>query len=151
LVHFWTMGDQNTGNSTDCCQKCFNNFVTCCNICPREKEDDIHRPKCCGVKKKSCVRLLSALAIVAGSCLVGSTHLSYHEPCDKPLAPLMMVISLAFICFGLLFCGLPEDWYRCGSLTVVISLLCWLIPANYCKTDIILSIILLSFISALVL
>lgn len=116
-----------------CYQRCCAQMLTCCNIYPKPTDNDLHRPKCCGVKKKSCVRLLSTITVITGSGMVASTVISFHEPCDVPLAPLMLIISICFICYGFMFCGLPESWYRCGSLTVATTMLCWLVPANYCK------------------
>jgi hypothetical protein len=116
-----------------CCQRCCAQVLTCCNIYPKPTDNDLHRPKCCGVKKISCVRLLSTITVITGSGMVASTVLSFHEPCDVPLAPLMLIISICFICYGFMFCGLPERWYRCGSLTVATTMICWLVPANYCK------------------
>lgn len=100
-------------------------------MCPKATEFELERPKCCGCKKRSCVKLLSAVSGIIGTLMIASTYVSFYEPCDEPLAPLMMTISGLVVCFAFLFCGLPEHWYRCGVLTVISILICWLIPANY--------------------
>jgi hypothetical protein len=116
-----------------CCIRNCPSYVTCCNMCPKATADEVHRPKCCGCKKRSCVRFLSTLTVIIGSLMVASTIVSFREPCDAPLAPLMMVISTLIIFFALIFCCLPAHWYRCGVLTVVSFVVCWLGPANYCE------------------
>ncbi len=120
-------------NRDGCCVKNCPSFVTCCNMCPKATEFELERPKCCGCKKRSCVKLLSAVSGIIGTLMIASTYVSFYEPCDEPLAPLMMTISGLVVCFAFLFCCLPERWYRCGVLTVISILICWLIPANYCK------------------
>ena len=124
--------DEDANLGTRSCSPC-TQLITCCSMCPKQKDADVKRPKCCGVKTTFCVQLLSLFVVLAGILMTSSTLLSFNEPCDVPLAQLMLAISILFICFGLLFCCLPEKWYRCGSLTVTATILWWLIPANYCK------------------
>ena len=116
-----------------CCDTHCSRCVYCCHICPKASVEEPHRPKCCGCKTKACVQLLSAFTVIAGLCIGASTILAYAEPCDVPLAPLMLTISSMFVWSGMLLFCLPEEWHRCGILTVTWCTMCWLVPANYCE------------------
>ena len=116
-----------------CCDTHCSRCVYCFNICPKASVEEPHRPKCCGCKTKACVQLLSGFTVIVGLCIGASTILAYAEPCDVPLAPLMLTISSMFVWSGMLLFCLPEEWHRCGILTVTWCTVCWLVPANFCE------------------
>ena len=134
LAQFAEDSDMQPEEEVDaCCSTHCSHCVYCCQICPKASVEEPHRPKCCGCKKKTCVQLLSVFTVITGACMAASTILSYAEPCDVPLAPLMLTISSLFVWAGMLLFCLSEEWHRCGILSVTWCTVCWLIPANYCE------------------